>query len=535
MADADVMKTINDNAATRVHLIFDAFAEHAAVTINTSVALAAAFNAAADALREEAELWTKSKRRGWQSTSKELIRVAARMAGIGVDLLNSKIDPSDHQPFEPTPEITITEVADTETSPDDPAPEPERMVANEHGLSVPVFGGGPVERYDNPSTGDREIFDSAPSFNLAPVEVDKPVSPSAETMAYLRDDPTSAPPTLNEEAKQMTQTFPMGDANPFLDPEPIARRPAASGAPEGWAEHRRTVADLMRPMPPTVKHWSFSQLTTLEDCGVKYRLQRLEGVPQVPQWANVGGTAFHLATETYDRAVFNIQSIGARVPMITHEIARDQWEVAFATTINTVAQETGVEPGEEGQHWRAARGGAENYTWWLTSGPDFVYQYIKMRENDLAAVAPITPLAINGELVIEWEYERTVSGPLGDLTMKGVVDRAYLRPDGSIMIVDLKTGRSELDGAQLAEYAYAILDAPNPPGEVGVFGQFWDARRGIHSEPIDLLAEYPHDMLVYRLHAAEAARRAGIYSPRKSSYCVSCSVRYACPIGGPSQ
>jgi ATP-dependent helicase/DNAse subunit B len=49
------------------------------------------------------------------------------------------------------------------------------------------------------------------------------------------------------------------------------------------------------------EHISYSALTTFTDCGFQYYLGRLMQVPEAPSVWSVGGSAFHRATEEYDR------------------------------------------------------------------------------------------------------------------------------------------------------------------------------------------------------------------------------------------
>lgn len=50
------------------------------------------------------------------------------------------------------------------------------------------------------------------------------------------------------------------------------------------------------------EHISYSAFTTFVDCGYQYYLTRLMAVPEQPSVWSVGGSAFHKATEDYDRA-----------------------------------------------------------------------------------------------------------------------------------------------------------------------------------------------------------------------------------------
>lgn len=51
-------------------------------------------------------------------------------------------------------------------------------------------------------------------------------------------------------------------------------------------------------------HISYSQLSTWLDCGWKYYLSRIVKVPEEGSWWLPGGSAVHLATERFDKALF---------------------------------------------------------------------------------------------------------------------------------------------------------------------------------------------------------------------------------------
>ena len=50
------------------------------------------------------------------------------------------------------------------------------------------------------------------------------------------------------------------------------------------------------------EHISYSAFTTYIDCGYQYYLGRLMQVPEEPSVWSVGGSAFHLACENYDKS-----------------------------------------------------------------------------------------------------------------------------------------------------------------------------------------------------------------------------------------
>lgn len=49
---------------------------------------------------------------------------------------------------------------------------------------------------------------------------------------------------------------------------------------------------------------SYSQFDTFLTCGEKYRLTKIEQVPEKPAWFLIGGSAVHAATEAYDKALY---------------------------------------------------------------------------------------------------------------------------------------------------------------------------------------------------------------------------------------
>jgi hypothetical protein len=537
-----VTDEIHERGLERARRIVQAFADEGGMP---SV-LHAAFQAAGDALHAEADAATEQRKRGHQSLTKDLRNAAGRLVGIAQDLLElSKLDTP--EPYTPAtdpatsqndvaaylrgetnelpPDLTDAERLLVAASDDAGAegaaqtdvmtpgmPDPCQPIGCDSGFHLPgctfatavdvaadLRKGGPVEQYDNPSTGDRDTVMLMPDLV-------------------------------------------------FADPEPL--RSSVRWLPPGDAErYVQTFADLAAPIDPATlpDHLSWSQLTTLEDCGVKYRLQRLQMIPQQPQWANIGGSAFHVVTEAFDRGAWQVG--GADLLAEVHaELIKQRWRDTFAAQIAMTHQETGIHMGPEGENYRAANGGKEGYTWWLIEGERMLALYVHNRRKlDAAGRAagqlrkPLEGLGATGPLVpvIEYAYSRKIDGPTGTVVVEGIIDRAYRCADGSLLITDLKSGRLDPDTGQLGEYAWTLLELlgyneshrhPDGPG-ITIRGNFYDARKGLFTDPIDLLAAHPREEYVYRYHAAEAARRIGVFLPRRSSWCNGCSVKYACPVG----
>lgn len=488
-------------------------------------ALAEALLTLARDWREEANLWRDSKKKGWQTTATLFDQCAAHVAGVAVEIGTLKLEPSPiEQPAEHAAENKVTDYLRGDTD------------------VIPNLGPNLIET-TSVHAEIATLHDAISAANDATARIGEAASDAASYIGEALSSPATS--ELNREALDMTQSFPIvADVDPFSDPNPPGAgardysNPNASPA----SGFRYSFTDLLRPPPQSALpgHWSWSQLTTSEDCGIKYRAQRVDRIEQVPQWSLVGGNAFHLATASIDNAQAEDDPLWTRPP--SDEVTHRLWHEAFHGEIANTATGTSV----PNSQWRASARGQEGYDWWRVEGEAMLLRWVGLRAK-LAANAP-TPRPIlylpsasptDAVRCIEWPFEINVPGPLGDLAYRGVIDRVWdVRADGSILIEDLKTGKADQpETAQLGSYAWAVNIAISNNLAAGrgafgarrIMGTFYDARKGLYSPAVDLLLVHPWDEFVYRLHSAEAKRRAGIYTPRVSNFCVSCSVRYACP------
>jgi RecB family exonuclease len=125
------------------------------------------------------------------------------------------------------------------------------------------------------------------------------------------------------------------------------------------------------------------------------------------------------------------------------------------------------------------------------------------------------------------------------LQIRVILDQAWLLPDGSIEIVDLKTGSSTpVDTIQLGTQEHALiaeletqhLTYPATPNAKGLRSRYFDARKGWPTPAFSAMERHPIEELDLR-YADAADRRTRATPPRPSSLCVACPVRYACPAG----
>jgi hypothetical protein len=290
---------------------------------------------------------------------------------------------------------------------------------------------------------------------------------------------------------------------------------------------RLTFADLLQPVPAAAlpPHLSHSQGNTITDCAAKYRMQRVDQLPQIPQWANIGGTAFHAAVEAIERTLINAAATGRLLKLDGYDVELG-WKEHFDREIAAVATTTTVPRSV----WRASRRGAEGEAWWWVNGPKFLRAYLDARPDDQSITVDS-----GGTPAIEFELTADVPTPYGPIPFTAKLDRVTVRSDGAIVIRDYKTSYERpTDTTQLGDYAHVMMLAGvNLHGATKILGSYFDARRGTWTEPVDLLAAHPFEAFQYRVTSAHAQKRALTTGPtpaRPSSYCGGCAVRYACPI-----
>jgi hypothetical protein len=301
-----------------------------------------------------------------------------------------------------------------------------------------------------------------------------------------------------------------------------------------------TFAELLTPVPAASlpPHLSHSQANTVGDCATKYRLQRIEALPQIPQWANIGGTAFHAAVEAIERGI--VAPVGDDGPPFDARRTEDMWKEHFESTITAVAMTTPVPQSV----WRAARKGAEGEQWWRVNGPLMLRRYLDARPDESTWNASKVGVGgITVETAIELDETIDVPTPYGPIPFNGKIDRVTVQPfqghetsHAALVIRDYKTSYERpTDTTQLGDYAWVLYFAYPDLAATGVkiLGSYFDARRGEWTTPVDLLQAHPFEAFQYRVTTAHAQKRALATGPtpaRPSSYCGGCSVRYACPV-----
>lgn len=411
---------------------------------------------------------------------------------------------------------------------------------------------GPVVAARN---GDTVVFTTTATINDEGGMTMQAPAEAAQIVAFQFDEPVSVEDTVTVHLDNRGGTFAIDE------PPPPGQTVALGGKVLTWGRLRE-IRETFQRGPETAMekyglpvHVSHSQIGTFSECALKGLLTRSEtlGVEQLPQWANVGGTAVHLAVERFELMCHSARQVRATVveQLKAGGGAAGWWASAFGDTVSDVTEANPHAPMET---WRASKQGREGYTWWLVEGEGMFQRYVTARMAELEAPwrSPLT-MQREGEAIASPMFEHEFVMDVEGVPFKGVIDQAWRimlpthnRGDGSgptvgdIVIDDIKSGSTPSDPAQLREYA-AWLGMSGALGRQGgrIWGRFIDVRGGeIASAPFILLhdsndpaaAGAAWDELAFKVEHTDGIKRSGSFMPRKNNYCVACPVKHACPI-----
>lgn len=262
---------------------------------------------------------------------------------------------------------------------------------------------------------------------------------------------------------------------------------------------------------------SYSSLNTYLSCGEKYRLTKIEAIPQKPAYWLAGGTAVHTGTEVYD--------LSRTLDGASHEDATEAAILGFHNKFNAELAKNPDEEWSIGGRATKANPDRENESWWRINGPEQVVAYGEWR------VANPQYSIWEGPDGIGIEYPFTTEFAGIDTPTHGFIDRIYQDQAGNLTIVDIKSGsRQPADITQLAVYATAIEEQN---GIRPQFGAYYMSRTAYLTAPMDL-NRWNADMLGPWFRIAKEGIEAGRFLPRLSSDCGYCSVQAHCYAKNPN-
>lgn len=259
---------------------------------------------------------------------------------------------------------------------------------------------------------------------------------------------------------------------------------------------------------------SYSSLNSYAECGERWRLERGHKIASGTWWATLAGSVIHELTEVWDRGHI---SEGTVTNPITFEIHLDA-EVAKA-------KERGNEIKASGtllkKHGKTGGPGKKDRDWWLIEGPLMIASYITWRKLTKWKI----PTMWDGQLGIEIRLE----SPFADRAHLGFIDRVFERPDGELVIVDIKSGKEPASKLQLGVYRAAIA---KQYGLDVQYGAYWMAGTGDIVGLWDL-TDYSVDYIEAQYEMAWRGIEAGVFLPSVTNMCKGCGVRDYCrAVGG---
>jgi hypothetical protein len=273
-------------------------------------------------------------------------------------------------------------------------------------------------------------------------------------------------------------------------------------------------------VPPA--YLSPSQISSLTTCGEQYRLTRVEGAPERPMWAGIGGSTVHKVTELLDEKPIDNPDIETLFAEIFQQCLDEAKE-----------RHPEFDPSEYYRSGRASKEWPEKEgpEWWAKKGPGFVRAWLAWRQGIDLELWEVPD--DDGELhpAVEVEVNASIQQPPGDdLRVRSIIDRIFIDPNGDLRIVDIKTG-SHTD-AWPRQMAYNALGVWHTFGERVRWAGFWSARKGGVQEWTDL-TRYSDDWLWSQAQKAKAIRDNQLFLAAPTNLCTSaCGVRQFCVAMG---
>jgi len=247
------------------------------------------------------------------------------------------------------------------------------------------------------------------------------------------------------------------------------------------------------PLPASL---SPSKVSAFSECGQAFKFSAVDRLPEPASPWTAKGTLVHLALERLHADV----PAGTRTPDVAARLVRDSVDDVLGA-----AECEGMDVGDLDAFTEDAQHLARNV--FLLEDPNRVR-------------------AVGLELKLE--------ARIGDLLLRGVIDRLDLRADGSLVVVDYKTGRApgiRDEKARLAGvhfYAYLVEQT---------FGVLPAQVQLLHLREPLVLSSTPTDRSRAGLRRRTAAMWTAIeqacatdgFQPRPSGLCSVCGYRQICP------
>ena len=245
-----------------------------------------------------------------------------------------------------------------------------------------------------------------------------------------------------------------------------------------------------------------SRASDFMQCPLLYRFRVIDKLPTPPSPAAARGTLVHSVLER----LFDLTA-AERTPQAAHDLLPGEWERMVAEDPALVAMLTDEDVTDDVWFQEAAR---LIDVWFTLEDP----QRLEPAERELA---------------VEQEIE--------GLTLRGYVDRLDVAPDGSMRVVDYKTGRSpaeRFEHKSLFQMKFYALVLWRMRGEVPKLLQLVYLRNGeilrYAPDEADLLATQRKVLALWA--AIQRAAETADWRPSPGPLCDWCDFKSLCPAWG---
>lgn len=195
------------------------------------------------------------------------------------------------------------------------------------------------------------------------------------------------------------------------------------------------------------------------------------------------------------------------------------WDEAFLAQIAEVEAKSNTNPNDWRKGGRASKANPdkEDKAWWDENGKKMLDDFITSYKANGWKVW-VTPQGIPA-------IELGVNVTFGDVLIKGYIDLVFENPDGSLTVVDLKTGARTPDSSmQLGVYAVALHETF---GIRPQYGAYYSARTST-LEPSAGIERWTYPVLTEMFRQFEAGVQAEIFLPNIGMSCGTCGVKDYC-------
>jgi putative RecB family exonuclease len=244
-----------------------------------------------------------------------------------------------------------------------------------------------------------------------------------------------------------------------------------------------------------------SKVTSFRDCALAFRFSAIDRLPEEPTIWTVKGTFVHRVLERlfwhHERGARTVEAATAELDTVWAALQTDPDFVALAL------------PSDEAEQFR-------------TEASELVQNYFALENPN-----EVTPVGI--ELLLE--------ARVGNLRLRGIIDRLDLTAGGELVVVDYKTGRAPSANYEQSKligvHIYALLCQEvlgRRPVEVRLL--HLKEPVAISTEPSEQSLRGQRQRAVAVWTAIERACRDEDFRPHPSSLCNFCRFREFCPAFG---